>query len=240
MDPPEPRTRLRAGVGAVVVLLLVAAAAVVVVALLGAAGGTRTIAVPGPGASTAATDGGAAAGGASGTDASSDGLSAGGAGTGGGSSAPTAVLFVHVLGAVGAPGLYELGEGARVIDAIAAAGGLTGDADPSGVNLARPLADGEQLRVPRVGEVVAAPGPVAGAAGGAAGGAAPGAPAALVDLNTADAVALDALPGIGPALAARIIEWRETNGGFRSVEDLDAVSGIGPAVLERLRPLVTV
>lgn len=136
-------------------------------------------------------------------------------------------IYVHVAGAVAAPGLYVLNSGARVIDAVTAAGGLASDAETAAINLARPLADGEQLVVPREGE---APPPPQG--GGSAGG--------LVNINAADAAALEALPGIGPALAARIIAWRESEGPFGAVDDLLAVSGIGPSVLESLRELVTV
>lgn len=137
--------------------------------------------------------------------------------------------YVHVSGAVRAPGLYVVGADARVIDAVSAAGGLADDADASAINLARPVTDGEQLVVPVEGEAPPA-GPSAGS------GSAPG----LVSVNTADAGALEELPGIGPALAARIIDWRDTEGPFATVDDLLAVSGIGPKVLESLRDLVTV
>jgi competence protein ComEA len=137
-------------------------------------------------------------------------------------------LFVHVSGAVRVPGLYRLDDGARVVDAIAAAGGFTDGAAQDAVNLARPLTDGEQLIVP-----------VAGAEPSSTGAA--GAPGdGRVNLNTADADALDALPRIGPALAARIVAWREQNGRFTSVDDLLAVPGIGDKMLESLRDLVTV
>lgn len=135
------------------------------------------------------------------------------------------VVYVHVLGEVAAPGLFELVEGARAVDAIAAAGGFTDAADPASVNLARELVDGEQLVVLALG---AAPPPSRG------GGAGP------VNLNTADAAALDSLPRIGPALAERIIRWREANGPFASVDHLGEVSGIGSATIEGLRDLVTV
>lgn len=137
--------------------------------------------------------------------------------------------YVHVSGAVRAPGLYVVGADARVIDAVSAAGGLADDADASAINLARPVTDGEQLVVPVESEAPPA-GPSAGS------GSAPG----LVSVNTADAAALEELPGIGPALAARIIDWRDTEGPFATVDDLLAVSGIGPKVLESLRDLVTV
>ncbi|WOF24651.1 ComEA family DNA-binding protein [Microbacterium betulae] len=143
-------------------------------------------------------------------------------------------LFVHVFGAVREPGLYVLDAGARVVDAISAAGGLADDADQAGVNLARPVADGEQLAVPAVGES-----PVVEGAGGS--GAVPGdASGGVVDVNTADAAALETLPRIGPTLAGRIVAWREENGPFTTVDDLLAVSGIGDKMLETLRPLVTV
>ena len=141
-----------------------------------------------------------------------------------------AEVYVHVFGAVANPGLYRLDAGARVVDVIAAAGGFADEADPAGVNLARPVADGEQLQVTRLGEEPVATSTAGG--NGAAGGA--------VNLNTADQDALDTLPRIGPALAARIIQWREQNGSFTSVEDLLAVPGIGDKMLAALRDLVTV
>jgi competence protein ComEA len=135
------------------------------------------------------------------------------------------VIYVHILGQVAHPGLYALRDGDRGVDIVAAAGGFTVTADPAGINLARFLTDGEQIVVPAVGEVVAVSG------GGASGG--------PVNLNTADAAALDTLPRIGPALAERILAWREKNGPFASVEDLLDVPGIGDAILEGLRDLVT-
>jgi competence protein ComEA len=144
--------------------------------------------------------------------------------------ATPAALYVHVSGAVAAPGLYVLGSGARVVDAIAAAGGFAKDAEGGAVNLARPLSDGEQLHVPVVGEA-----PQEGGGAGAASGPGDG----RVALNSADLAALDTLPRIGPALAQRIIDWREANGGFTAVEDLLAVPGIGDKMLESLRDLVT-
>ncbi|SDQ04994.1 ComEA family DNA-binding protein [Quadrisphaera sp. DSM 44207] len=163
-----------------------------------------------------------------------------------GGSAP---VVVHVVGQVVAPGLVRLPAGARVADAVEAAGGLTGDADTSRTNLARPLVDGEQVQVPRPGEELTTPpvsvpaaGATGGAGGGAAGAAAPGGVAASgpVSLTSATAADLDALPGIGPVLAERILQWREEHGGFTSVDELAEVAGIGDTLLERLRPLVTV
>lgn len=143
------------------------------------------------------------------------------AAVGGGSS--SGELYVHVLGAVEHPGLYVLELDSRLVDAVAAAGGTTDDADLSAVNLARVLADGEQVIVPVVGASVAeGPGAVAPADD-------------LVDINTADQAALETLPRIGPALAERIIAWREENGRFQSVDDLLAVPGIGEKLLAGIR-----
>jgi len=135
-------------------------------------------------------------------------------------------VVVHVLGAVAAPGLYRLREGSRVVDAIAAAGGFGPEAERGGLNLARVVGDAEQLVVPVIGEA-----PEAGAASAADG---------RVNLNTADGAALETLPRVGPALAARIIAWRERNGGFGSPEDLMQVSGIGERTFEAMRELVSV
>lgn len=154
------------------------------------------------------------------------------------SSPATALVAVHVVGQVNNPGVVEVAAGSRVVDAITAAGGLTEEADAGAVNLARPVVDGEQVYVPAPGEEV----PVAAGPAAPAPGSVPGTvpSVALLDLNSADAAALDTLPGIGPALAGRIIAWREANGGFASVEDLLEVSGIGPAVLAKIRDLVAV
>lgn len=135
-------------------------------------------------------------------------------------------LVVHVAGAVRRPGLYRLNEGSRVADAVARAGGATAKADTAAVNLAAPLADGMQVLVPSR---------VAGAAGGTA--AAPS--GGRVSLSSATTAELDALPGVGPVTAQRIVDYRAAHGGFSSVDDLDAVPGIGPARLEQLRELVS-
>lgn len=143
------------------------------------------------------------------------------------SAAPvTTGIFVHVLGAVVEPGLYQLREGDRVVDAIASAGGFAESADESQQNLARVLSDGEQLYVPVVGEV-----PAVDASGGAIGG--------KVNINTADETTLETLPRVGPAMAARIVAWREANGRFAAIEDLMSVTGIGEKTFEGLRELVT-
>lgn len=136
-------------------------------------------------------------------------------------------IYVHVLGQVAEPGLYVLAMDARVVDAVAAAGGTLDDADLQAVNLARPLSDGEQLIVPVIG-AAADEGSTTAAGDG------------LIDLNNADSAALETLPRIGPAIAQRIIDWRETNGRFQSVDDLLAVSGIGEKLLAGIRDLVRV
>jgi competence protein ComEA len=147
-------------------------------------------------------------------------------------------VVVHVVGAVHHPGLVRLPAGSRVVDAVRAAGGVTASARPASVNLARLLVDGEQLVVQRRGStpLVAAPGP-AGPVGSVGSTPAPSAP---VDLNSATLASLDALPGIGPVLAQRILDWRTAHGRFSSVDELGEVSGIGEATLADLRPVVTV
>jgi competence protein ComEA len=140
-------------------------------------------------------------------------------------------VVVDVVGAVRRPGLYRLAHGSRIADAIARAGGATPKAELAQVNLAAPLADGEQVVVPRRG----APGTVAGAGSGTA---APGAPAAAVQLSTATLEQLDTLPGVGPVTAQKILDYREKHGAFSSVDELDAVPGIGPKRLDQLRELV--
>ncbi|MEJ7844038.1 MAG: ComEA family DNA-binding protein [Acidimicrobiales bacterium] len=158
-------------------------------------------------------------------------------------SAPTtlveAPLVVHAAGAVVVGGLHDLTPGARVADLLAAAGGPSPDADLDRLNLAAPLADGQRVWFPRVGEVT--PPPVAAPDGGAppaAGAAGPGEAGAPVNVNTATADELDALPGVGPSTAAAIIEHRERVGPFVVVEDLLQVSGIGDAKLAQMRDLV--
>lgn len=164
-------------------------------------------------------------------------------------SLPTgSLVVVHVVGAVAAPGLVTMPAGARVGDALAAAGGAGTDADLARVNLARLLVDGEQVVVPRPGEeVAAAPAAPAGAAApataGATGAAAGGGGATAtgpLDLNTATLEQLDALPGIGPVLAQRVLDFRTEHGSFTAVDELREVSGIGEAVMADLAPLVRV
>jgi competence protein ComEA len=153
-----------------------------------------------------------------------------------------ASIVVHVAGAVIAPGVLSLASGARVADAVVAAGGVAPDGDLDGINLAAPLGDGQRVYVPRIGEVDPAAVPSGAWAGDASAtgpvGTSP--PAGPVDLNVADATALEALPGVGPSTATAIVDDRDRNGPFASVDDLDRVPGIGPAKLASLRDLVTV
>jgi len=144
---------------------------------------------------------------------------------GGGTGAPR--LVVYVVGAVRHAGLVRLREGARVADALDRAGGPTRRADLTAVNLAAPVADGQQIVVPPR---------VTDAAGG--GGGAVSTPA-RVSLASATLEQLDELPGIGPVTAQKILDWRQAHGPLRSVDDLDAIPGIGPARVEQLRDLVT-
>jgi competence protein ComEA len=209
-EPERAGARRRFGIGAVVVLVIAALTATVLIGVLrGAASPVDDIVVdPSEGRVVAPSEGQVVA-------------------------PSSAELYVHVAGAVTSPGLYVLPADARVVDAVAAAGGLADDADDAGINLARAVADGEQLYVPRVGEI-----PSGAQGAGAPSGADSG--SGLVNLNTADAKLLDTLPRIGPAMAERIIAWRDDNGGFTSVEDLLAVPGIGDKMLESMRDLVTV
>ena len=137
-------------------------------------------------------------------------------------------VVIHVVGAVRRPGLYRLAEGSRTADAIARAGGAAKKADLALVNLAAPVADGQQIVVPRRGP------PTAG--GDTSAGESSRGP---VHLNTATLEELDALPGVGPVTAQKILDYREQHGAFSSVDELDAIAGIGPTRLESLREVVT-
>lgn len=138
-----------------------------------------------------------------------------------------AEITVHVGGAVASPGLVRVGPGARVADAIVAAGGFLATAETARVNLAAPVRDGERILVPERGGLTAAGTRAAGADAG-------------LDVNTADATALTGLPGVGPVLAERIVAHREANGPFRTVEDLLDVPGIGEGKLASLREHVSI
>jgi competence protein ComEA len=185
---------VRFGVGAAVVLVLVAGAVAVLIAALAPKGVSQTAAPPAIVRTAPPTA----------------------------NDAPTA--FVHVVGQVRSPGLYELPAGDRVVDAVAAAGGFTPKADQSQVNLAEVITDGEQIVVARKGAASGAPGPTSGG---------------KVDLNTADLTALETLDGIGPALAQRILDYRKAHGSFSSINDLQNVSGIGDKKFAAIKASVT-
>ena len=246
--PDELRSGRRAVSSAALVSLLalvVAVGCAFVVRVLWAERSAVPEVAPGPSRSVQVVGGTAAAATVPSTSAVTGAPGAGsgaGAGAGAGASTASAEIVVHVVGQVLRPGLVRLRAGARVADAIKQAGGARAGADLSALNLARPVTDGEQIRVPRPGES-AATGTGAGSGGGRAGsatgggaGASSGAP---VSLNAADTAGLDALPGVGPVLAQRIIDWRAEHGRFTSVDELGEVSGIGDKLLARLRPLVT-
>jgi competence protein ComEA len=137
-------------------------------------------------------------------------------------------VVVDVVGAVRRPGLYRLPQRARIADAVTRAGGSTAKADLAQVNLAAPLADGEQIVIPRRG-AAPAPGSAPATAGSSTG---------PVQLSTATQEQLDSLPGVGPVTAQKILDYRKEHGAFRSVDELDAVPGIGPKRLDQLRELV--
>ncbi|MFF9562583.1 ComEA family DNA-binding protein [Leifsonia sp. NPDC014704] len=207
--------RVRVGVGAAIVLAIVAAVVAVLVSATAQQGTSVDLGATDP--PSADASGGAS----SGTPA------------GGGR------LLLHITGAVREPGLVDLPAGSRVVDAVAAAGGAADDADIAAINLARPVADGEQLVVPRIGD----PPPVGGAASSgssAATGGAAGATGAPVNLNTATPAELETLPRIGPTLAQRIADWRASNGRFGAVTDLLKVSGIGQKLFDGLKDRVVV
>ncbi|MFB2586075.1 helix-hairpin-helix domain-containing protein [Herbiconiux liukaitaii] len=288
-DRAAPSARGRIAIGAAIVLVVLALVASVLITALSPVGATTVFASdptqPGSTGSDAAQTGPAGSGqagsgpagsppasaippGATGVAPAGEGGSVAGDTAGAEVGGSRASILVHLLGAVARPGVYELAEGSRAVDAVALAGGFTETADQSSLNLARILVDGEQVRVLAVGETppVAAPGSgagggsggggsagggggsggagasVGGGSGGGAsgGGAGGGAAGVLINLNAATALDLDTLPRIGPAMAERIISWRDENGPFSSVDDLLQITGIGDKTLESLRPLVTV
>lgn len=141
-------------------------------------------------------------------------------------------IVVHVTGAVPRPGVYALPQGARIQDAISAAGGFLAEADKANINLAQMLEDGEKIDIAYIegaSPVLATPLPEVVAT-----------TTELIDINTASIAELDTLPGIGPTTAQRIIDYRTQNGPFLNIEDIINVSGIGPASYERIKDLITV
>jgi len=206
----RPGSRWRVGVGAAVVLLVVGVGVAVVAGLFSGGGGVEAVtALPTSPVGVAVT---------------------------GAPTPSTAAVVVHVLGLVKRPGVYELPAGARVIDAIGAAGGFAPGADQGGLNLAQVISDGVQVVVPKPGEVAAAPS--AGAPAGT-GGAASAPAGGTIDLNTATLEQLETLPRIGPALAQRILDWRAQHGRFASVADLKNVAGIGDKIFTDLEGSVS-
>lgn len=234
-----PSLRMRVGVGAAIVLVIAALVASVLITALSPLGSTTVFGGREEAAATPTPTGATAP---AAPPPRPDDVEGG----------SRATVLVHLLGAVVHPGVYELAEGARVVDAVGRAGGFAPQADQASVNLARLLTDGEQVRVLATGE--APPAAAASGGGGDGGGGAGGTGAvgsgdgagsgngsgALVNLNSATELDLDALPRIGPAMAARIVAWRTDNGPFTAVDDLLEVAGIGEKTLEGLRPLVTV
>ncbi len=248
----------RVGVGVAGVLVLVVAAALVgwtlhaaarnSPAAVGSSGATATsaplatlplISRTGPSV-PAGTDTGTSGGAADVASGSAPGSTVGAASAS--TTGPAATIAVHAAGAVIHPGVYVFAEGARVDDVIGAAGGLRPDADPDVINLAARVRDAERVFVPRVGRTVPAvqTGTATAPTDSDAIGADPAAPGGPVDLNTATVAQLDALPGVGPATAAAIIEFRRVHGRFRTVAQLLDVTGIGDAKFAALRPKVTV
>ena len=153
------------------------------------------------------------------------------------SSVPPDTILVHVAGAVARPGVHEILSSSRVVDAITAAGGPSTNADIDQLNLAEPLSDGARLWVPEIGETDS---PEVLVVTSSAAGRTPTGRNQRVNINTAGIAVLQTLPGVGPSLAAAIVEHRERFGLFGDVDELDDVAGIGPAKLEKLRPLVGV
>lgn len=193
----------------------------------------------------------------------SSGASSGASGSAGAAGGSTSPMTVHVVGEVKKPSVVQLSPGARVVDAVEAAGGLTKDAVTERINLAQPVTDGQQVLIPNektAAELHAAGGQAGLAPGGQAGNTSAGAPTdgtagsdsegrsttdgaasgGLINLNTATAADLEELPRVGPVLAQRIVDFRTEHGPFTATEQLDDVSGIGPAMLEALLPLVSV
>ncbi len=212
-------------------------AVVIAVLLLRSPSGPAVVTLPRAGTEpagvtvAAAPSGGATGGAADGTASTTAPRS--------GSSVDPGTVVVHVAGAVAAPGLVTLPTGSRVADAVALAGGLRADADGDRINLAAPVSDGVRVFIPVVGQ----PDPplaVAVTGGPAESASATPSPTQPLDLNTATAEQLEALPGVGPSTAAAIVAYRTEHGQFRSVDELQEVRGIGPAKFEAVESSVTV
>jgi competence protein ComEA len=147
-----------------------------------------------------------------------------------------AVLVVHVVGEVKQPGVYDLPANSRVTDAIEAAGGATKEADLTSINLARVLFDGEQIFIGNVNQEAS---PSTSSSSSASGENPSANPAGRININMASASQLDQLPGIGPVIAGRIVDYRNQNGPFRQLTDLKNVSGIGDAIYDKIKDLIT-
>ena len=216
-------TRQRALIGAGVLLVALVGGGKL---LLGSGAASAPVRVAGPPVAGAAVD-------AAGGPGAAAGLPTGTAATPGLPAARSRpVLVIHVVGAVRRPGLYRLAEGARAADAVSRAGGPTANADLEAIDLAAPIADGQQVAVPRRDDAGVSPAPHPSPGAGLAARMGP------VHLNTATVEQLDALPGLGPATAQKIVDYRRKHGSFRSVDELDAIPGIGLAKIDQLRKLV--
>jgi competence protein ComEA len=235
-DPPLPRhwrERLRWDPGRKAAVALAFAVVAVVVATGWWLAASRPREVPISGSSGTSSVSSSPAEGAVSPRGSSDPASASS------SAASTAPVVVDVAGKVRHPGIYRLGAGARVYDAVRAAGGVRPGVSTLSLNLAAPVSDGEQI-------VVGAPGvPAASDSGGRATGTAARAPGAtgsatVIDLNSATLEQLETLPGVGPVLGQHILDWRDAHGRFASIDQLREVSGIGDVRFAQLRPRVTV
>jgi competence protein ComEA len=224
--------RLKIGLGAGIVLVLLLAAVGVVVSALSPHGSTAIESRP-RGVHTVRSvlpdvppggmpDGSADVSAGAGADAAPD-------------ATHSSIDFVHVVGEVANPGVYELPAGSRLVDAVAAAGGFTLTADQADLNLAQVVTDGQQIVVATRGAA-----PVAGSAPAGDGTASPGTgPTGPVNINSADLTGLQTLDGIGPSLAQRILAYRAAHGGFRSVNDLRNVTGIGPKKFAAIKSNIT-
>lgn len=239
--PKSPRLGIAMGAGVIVAAIMLVAGGIFAVRFAIAAPAVHPIAESASPAAPRVTE----------SEAAANPSFAAGAGTEPSTAPPSSGgsrVTVQVVGAVRKPGVVQLKSGARVVDAVKAAGGASGRADTAAVNMARRVVDGEQILVPRIGETPspdpppaqppAAPDAPSVPGIGAPGSATPG--AAPVNLNTADDAELETLPNIGPVTAQKIIDWRTANNGFSTVEDLLDVPGIGPKTFEQLKDLVTV